>query len=72
MRGMTRDHDILVVGEGFVTMLSLVEAALSPDGLLRLCIAVDRDLVGQRAADGLSARGTELGVPIRVLVKSEP
>jgi len=77
-------HDILVVGEGIETMLSLSEVApglpvwaalssghlgavLLPEGLKRLYIAIDRDLAGQRAAERLSARATEVGVSVRVL-----
>ena len=76
--------DILVVGEGIETMLSLVEAVpglpvwaalssghlgavLLPEGLQRLCIAIDCDPAGQRAAERLSARATEVGIAIRVL-----
>jgi len=81
---LTPQDDILVVGEGIETMLSLVEAvpglpvwaALSsghlgavvlPEGVLRLYIAIDRDLAGKRAAERLSARATEAGVVVRVL-----
>jgi len=76
--------DILVVGEGIETMLSVSEAApglpvwaalssghlgavLLPEGLQRLYIAIDRDQVGRRAAERLSARATEAGVSVRVL-----
>ena len=75
--------DILVVGEGIETMLSVREAApglpvwaalssghlgavLLPEGLRRLYIAIDRDPAGQRAAERLSARATELGIAVRV------
>jgi hypothetical protein len=81
---LTPHDDILVVGEGIETMLSLSEAipglpvwaALSsghlgvvqlPEGLKRLYIAIDRDPAGQRAAEKLSARAFEVGVPVRVL-----
>ena len=81
---LTPHDDILVVGEGIETMLSLVEAvpglpvwaALSsghlgavqlPDGLQRLYIAIDRDPAGQRAAERLTARATEVGIAVRVL-----
>jgi hypothetical protein len=76
--------DILVVGEGIETMLSLSEmapglpvwAALSsghlgavqlPEGMQRLYIAIDRDQAGQRAAERLSARATEVGIGCHVL-----
>ena len=76
--------DILVVGEGIETMLSLVEvvpglpvwaalssghlgAVLLPEGLQHLYIAIDRDPAGQRAAERLSARATEVGIAVRVL-----
>jgi hypothetical protein len=76
--------DILVVGEGIETMLSLIEAAQGlpvwaalssghlgvvqlPEGLKRLYIAIDRDPAGQRAAEKLSARASEVGVPVRML-----
>ena len=76
--------DILVIGEGIETMLSLVEAVpglpvwaalssghlgavLLPKGVQRLYIAIDRDLAGQRAAERLSARATEVGIAVRVL-----
>ena len=81
---LTPHDDILVVGEGIETMLSLSEvapglpvwAALSsghvgavqlPEGLERLYIAIDRDPAGQRAAERLSARATEVGIDVRVL-----
>ena len=81
---LTPHDDILVVGEGIETMLSLVEAApglpvwaalssghlgavLLPEGLQRLYIAIDRDPAGQRAAERLSARATEVGIAVRVL-----
>jgi len=81
---LTPHDDILVVGEGIETMLSLVEtvpglpvwaalsashlgAVLLPEGVQRLYIAIDRDPAGQRAAERLSARATEVGVPVRVL-----
>ncbi|WP_238367888.1 DUF7146 domain-containing protein [Mesobacterium pallidum] len=81
---LTSQDDILVVGEGIETMLSLSEAipslpvwaALSsghlgavrlPEGLKRLYIAIDRDPAGQRAAERLSNRATEFGVPVRLL-----
>ena len=81
---LTPHDDILVVGEGIETMLSLVEAlpglpvwaalssghlgaVLLPDGLQRLYIAIDRDPAGQRAADRLSARATEVGIAVRVV-----
>jgi hypothetical protein len=81
---LTPHDDILVVGEGIETMLSLVEAVpglpvwaalssghlgavLLPEGLQRLYIAIDRDPAGQRAAEKLSARASEVGVPVRVL-----
>ncbi|MDX5368001.1 MAG: toprim domain-containing protein [Alphaproteobacteria bacterium] len=76
--------DILVVGEGIETMLSLVEAVpglpvwaalssghlgavLLPEALQRLYIAIDRDPAGQRAAERLRARATEVGIAVRVL-----
>ena len=76
--------DILVIGEGIETMLSLSEAApclpvwaalssghlgavLLPEGLQRLYIAIDRDPAGQRAAEKLSARASEVGIAVRVL-----
>ena len=81
---LTPHDDILVVGEGIETMLSLVEVApglpvwaalssghlgavLLPEGLQRLYIAVDRDPAGQRAAERLSARATEVGIGCHVL-----
>ena len=81
---LTPYDDILVVGEGIETMLSLIEAvpglpvwaALSsghlgavplPEGVQRLYIAIDRDPAGQRAAERLSARATEVGIAVRVL-----
>jgi hypothetical protein len=82
---LTPHDDILVVGEGIETMLSLVEAApglpiwaalssghlgavLLPEGLQRLYIAIDRDPAGRGAAERLSARATEVGIAVRVLV----
>ena len=81
---LTPHDDILVIGEGIETMLSLSEAApglpvwaalssghlgavLLPEGLQRLYIAIDRDPAGQRAAERLSARATEIGIAVRVL-----
>ncbi len=81
---LTPHDDILVVGEGIETMLSLREAApglparsalsaahlgavLLPEGVQRLYIAIDRDPAGQRAAERLSARATEVGISVRVL-----
>lgn len=81
---LTPHDDILVVGEGIETMLSLIEAVpslpvwaalssghlgavLLPEGLQRLYIAIDRDPAGQRAAERLSARATELGIAVRML-----
>jgi hypothetical protein len=81
---LTPHDNILVVGEGIETMLSVSEVApglpvwaalssghlgavLLPEGLQRLYIAIDRDLAGQRAAERLSARAIEVGVPVRVL-----
>lgn len=81
---LTPHDDILVIGEGIETMLSLSEAApglpvwaaLSsghlgavqlPKGLQCLYIAIDRDPAGQRAAERLSARATEVGIAVRVL-----
>ena len=81
---LTPGDDILVVGEGIETMLSVREAApglpvwaalssshlgavLLPEGLQRLYIAIDRDPAGQRAAERLSARATEVGIAVRVL-----
>jgi hypothetical protein len=42
-------------------------AVLLPEGLQRLYIAIDRDQAGQRAAERLSARAIEVGMPVRVL-----
>lgn len=42
-------------------------AVLLPEGLQRLYIAIDRDLAGQRAAERLSARATEVGIGCHVL-----
>jgi hypothetical protein len=42
-------------------------AVLLPEGLQRLYIAIDRDPAGQRAAERLSARATEVGIAVRVL-----
>ena len=81
---LTPHDDILVVGEGIETMLSLIEAmpglpvwaalssshlgaVLLPEGLQRLYIAIDRDPAGQRAAERLGARATEIGIAVRVL-----
>jgi len=81
---LTPHDDILVVGEGIETMLSLTQAVpglpvwaalssghlgavLLPEGLQRLYIAIDRDPAGQRAAERLSARATDVGVAVRVL-----
>ena len=81
---LTSSDDILVIGEGIETMLSLSEAipdlpvwaalssghlgaVLLPERLKRLYIAIDRDPAGQRAAEKLSARASEVGVPVRVL-----
>ena len=81
---LTSQDDILVVGEGIGTMLSLSEAipglpvwaALSsghlgavrlPEGLQRLYVAIDRDPAGQRAAEKLSARASEVGIGCHVL-----
>ncbi|MBN9890164.1 toprim domain-containing protein [Pelagibaca abyssi] len=81
---LTPHDDILVVGEGIETMLSLSEAipglpvwaalssghlgaVLLPEGLKRLYVAIDRDPAGQRAAEKLSARASEVGVRVRVL-----
>jgi len=81
---LTPQQNILVVGEGIETMLSLSEAApglpvwaalssghlgavLLPEGLQRLYIAIDRDPAGQRAAERLSARATEVGIGCLVL-----
>lgn len=80
---LTPHDDILVVGEGIETMLSLVEAVpglpvwaalssghlgavLLPETLQRLYIAIDRDPAGQRAAERLSVRATEVGIAVRV------
>ena len=76
--------DILFVGEGIETMLSLSEAApglpvwaalssshlgavLLPVGLRRLYIAIDRDTAGQRAAERLTTRASEIGIAVQVL-----
>ncbi|MGP9790998.1 DUF7146 domain-containing protein [Roseinatronobacter sp. NSM] len=81
---LTPQQNILVVGEGIETMLSLTQAVpglpvwaalssghlgavLLPEGLQRLYIAIDRDPAGQRAAERLSARATEVGITVRVL-----
>ena len=81
---LTPHDDILVIGEGIETMLSLSEAApglpvwaalssghlgavLLPEGLQRLYIAIDRDPAGQRAAERLIARATEVGIGCHVL-----
>ncbi|APG49274.1 DUF7146 domain-containing protein [Phaeobacter porticola] len=81
---LTPHEDILVVGEGIETMLSLSEAASGlpvwaalssghlgavqlPEGLQRLYIAIDRDPAGQRAAERLIARATEVGIGCHVL-----
>lgn len=81
---LTPCDDILVVGEGIETMLSVREAApglpvwaalssghlgvvVLPEELRRLYIAIDRDPAGQRAAERLSARATEVGIAVRVL-----
>ena len=81
---LTPHDDILVIGEGIETMLSLSEAApglpvwaalssghlgavLLPEGLQRLYIAIDRDPAGQRAAERLSARASEIGIGCQVL-----
>ena len=42
-------------------------AVLLPAGLQRLYIAIDRDPAGQRAAERLTARATEVGIAVRVL-----
>lgn len=42
-------------------------AVLLPEGLKRLYIAIDRDPAGQRAAEKLSARATEVGIGCHVL-----
>lgn len=81
---LTPLEDILAVGEGIETMLSLSEAApglpvwaalsaghlgaiLLPARVQRLYIAIDRDPAGQRAAERLSARATEVGIGCHVL-----
>ena len=81
---LTPHDDILVVGEGIETMLSLVEAVpglpvwaalssghlgvvLLPEGLQRLCIAIDRDPAGRGAAARLSARALDAGIAVREL-----
>lgn len=81
---LTPHDDILVVGEGIETMLSLSEVApglpvwaalssghlgavLLPERVQRLYIAIDRDPAGQRAAERLSARATEVGIAAQVL-----
>ena len=81
---LTPQQNILVVGEGIETMLSLSEAApglpvwaalssghlgavLLPEGLQRLYIAIDRDPAGQRAAERLSAKATDVGIGCHVL-----
>ncbi|TQM94648.1 DUF7146 domain-containing protein [Roseinatronobacter monicus] len=81
---LTPQQNILVVGEGIETMLSLTQAVpglpvwaalssghlgavLLPEGLQRLYIAIDRDPAGQRAAERLSARATEVGITVRML-----
>ncbi len=81
---LTPHEDILVVGEGIETMLSLTEAipglpvwaalssahlgaVLLPENLQRLYIAMDRDPAGQRAAERLSARATDVGIGCHVL-----
>jgi phage/plasmid primase-like uncharacterized protein len=81
---LSPEDDILVIGEGIETMLSLSEAipglpvwaalssghlgaVLLPEGLKRLYIAIDRDPAGQRAAEKLSARATEVGIDCHVL-----
>jgi hypothetical protein len=81
---LTPHDDILVVGEGIETMLSLSEAVpglpvwaalssghlgavLLPERVQRLYIAIDRDPAGQRAAERLSARATEVGIAAQVL-----
>ena len=78
------NDDILVVGEGIETMLSIREAAstlpvwaalssghlgaiLLPEGLQRLYIARDRDPAGQRAAERLTTRASEVGIVVQVL-----
>ena len=42
-------------------------AVLLPEGLQRLYIAIDRDPAGQRAAERLRTRATEVGITVRVL-----
>jgi len=42
-------------------------AVLLPEGLQRLYIAIDRDPAGQRAAERLGARATEVGIGCHVL-----
>ena len=42
-------------------------AVLLPEGVQRLYIAIDRDPAGQRAAERLSARATEVGITVRLL-----
>ena len=42
-------------------------AVLLPEGVQRLYIAIDRDPAGQRAAERLSARATEVGIGCHVL-----
>jgi hypothetical protein len=81
---LTPHDDILVVGEGIETMLSLSEAVpglpvwaalssghlgavLLPERVQRLYIAIDRDPAGQRAAERLSAKATEVGIAAQVL-----
>jgi len=76
--------DVLVVGEGIETMLSIREAVpglpvwaalssahlgalLLPEPLQHLYIACDRDPAGQRAAERLTARATEAGIPVTLL-----
>ncbi len=81
---LTPQDDILVIGEGIETMLSLSEAipglpvwaalssghlgaVLLPEGLKRLYVAIDRDPAGQRAAEKLSNRASEVGIGCHVL-----
>ena len=67
---LTPHDDILVVGEGIETMLSLSEAvllALEAALCLFVLIAIDRDPAGQRAAERLSARALVAGIAVRVL-----
>ena len=76
--------EVLALGEGIETMLSVSQAApglpvwaalssghlgavLLPEGLQRLYIAVDRDPAGQRAAERLGAKASEVGVQVIVL-----